>query len=117
MAINNLRVGVEFKPVQRLALRAGFAWSDSPIRGEEVLDSAPLSERRLTYTAGVGFRLTPRWTIDAAYQYASSQSAPYRLFSATYTPAQGPVELVEASPRYSTELIRHQAALTLSYRF
>ncbi len=117
VATNNLRVGVEFKPVQRLALRAGFAWSDSPIRKAEVLDSAPMAERRLTYTAGVGFRLTPRWAIDAAYQYASSQSAPYRLFSSTYTPTEGPVELLEASPRYSTELIRHQMALTLSYRF
>ncbi len=116
-ATNNLRVGVEFKPLQRLALRAGFAWSDSPLAGDGGINSAPVATQTLTYTAGIGFRLSPRFTLDAAYQYASSKSAPYRLFSSTYTPDKGPVELLDQSGSFSSDLVRHHAALTLSYRF
>lgn len=116
-ATNNLRLGVEFKPVKRIALRAGFAWSDSPVGNAELLNSAPVAEQTLTYAVGVGFRLSPRLSLDLAYQYSSSKSAPYHLFSSTYTPENGPTEVLDQSSSYTTDLVRHHAAMTLSYRF
>ncbi len=81
-ATNTLRIGAEVKPLDRLALRAGFACTSSMVRHAELTGSAPLAERVCYYTAGVGFALSRRVSLDAAYQYCKTENSAYRLFYA-----------------------------------
>lgn len=109
---NTLRVGVEAKPHPRVSLRAGFGYSGSMLRNEATFHySTPTTRRMLWYTAGLGVAITPRVTLDVAYQYLTAEQTAYYLFY-----AWDDVSAVTSS-LYKTDLNRHSAALTLSCRF
>lgn len=115
---NTVRAGAEFKALPGLALRAGFGYSGSMLRKGTVM-AQPVIERTIYYGAGIGFALSRICTLDIAYQYMKHTTADYYLFYAAETidtPA-GPQEMFAESSLYRTEFARHNAALTLSFRF
>ena len=63
------------------------------------------------YGAGVGFVLSRGVLLDLAYQYVSSKLSDYYLFY-----AEDKVGYTE-SALYSTDINRHNVALTLGFRF
>lgn len=115
-ATNTLRIGAEVKPIDRLALRAGFAYTSSMVRSAELTASAPLAERVYYCTAGVGFALSRRVSLDAAYQYCKTENSSYRLFYAAERTG-GALAYLDASEPLSTDYTRHNVALTLGVKF
>lgn len=111
-ASNIVRVGAEFKPLPVLALRAGFGYSGSMIRDEDDFPPAsPVIKQTTYYGAGIGFVLARGVLLDVAYQYMSSKTTDYYLFYAE--DKGGHTE----SAVYSTDINRHNVALTLGFRF
>lgn len=107
---NIVRVGAEFKPLPVLALRAGFGYSGSMYK-DDVSPSSPLFTKTTYYGAGVGFVLGRGVLLDIAYQYVSSKTPDYYLFYVW--DEEGSAD----SAVYSTEVKRHNVALTLGFRF
>ncbi len=116
-ATNTLRIGAEFKPIERLSLRAGFSYTSSMVRNAALTESSPLPEQVLYYTAGIGFALSRRITLDLAYQYCQTTNSDYRLFYSVKLPENGPAEPIDRSKSLSTDYTRHNAALTLNVKF
>ena len=108
---NIVRVGAEFKPLPVLSLRAGFGYSDSMVRDDEFPPASPVIKQTTYYGAGVGFVLSRGVLLDLAYQYVSSKLSDYYLFY-----AEDKVGYTE-SALYSTDINRHNVALTLGFRF
>ena len=108
---NILRVGAEFKPLPALALRAGFGYSGSMLKDDKTVLASPAIKQTTYYGAGIGFVLARGVLLDLAYQYVSSKTTDYYLFyaedKAGYT----------ESAVYSTDINRHNVALTLGFRF
>ena len=107
---NIVRVGAEFKPLPVLALRAGFGYSGSMYK-DDVSPSSPLFTKTTYYGAGVGFVLGRGVLLDIAYQSVSSKTPDYYLFYVW--DEEGSAD----SAVYSTEVKRHNVALTLGFRF
>ena len=108
---NILRVGAEFKPLPVLALRAGFGYSGSAFKDDNVVFSSPVIKQTTYYGAGVGFAIARGVVLDVAYQYLSSKTTDYYLFYVQ--DSEGMAE----SARYNTTFTRHNVALTLGFRF
>ena len=108
---NIVRVGAEFKPLPVLALRAGFGYSGSMLRDDNAVLASPAVKQTTYYGAGVGFVLARGVLLDLAYQYMSSKTTDYYLFYAS--DKKGAVD----SAVYSTDIDRHNVALTLGFRF
>ncbi len=114
---NTVRAGVEVRPLPTVALRAGFGYSGSMLRDEKVILATPAVYKTTYYTAGIGFQLGRSAYIDLAYSYVNDKMTPYLLFLADkYDPATGQSEHYQ-SETYSTEMTRHNVALTLGFRF
>lgn len=108
---NILRVGAEFKPLPVLALRAGFGYSGSMLKDDKTVLASPAIRETTYYGAGIGFVLARGVLLDVAYQYMSSKTTDYYLFYAE--DKGGHTE----SAVYSTDINRHNVALTLGFRF
>ena len=82
---NNFRVGVEFKPLPVLALRAGYAYYDSPVKeqtesGEELIFNRIFTTSSSHISAGIGLRLGRATTLDLAYVYSRHHIPAYDLY-------------------------------------
>lgn len=78
-AANNLRVGLEFKPVAWLALRTGYAYYGSPSAvGDNIFD-APIELDSRDLAFGIGFKVG-RTSIDAAFVNKQTNYSDYDLF-------------------------------------
>ena len=82
---NNFRVGVEFKPLPVLALRAGYAYYDSPVKeqtesGEELIFNRIFTTSSSHISAGIGLRLSRATTLDLAYVYSRHHIPAYDLY-------------------------------------
>ncbi len=108
---NIVRIGAEFKPLPIFAIRAGFGYSGSMLRDDNAVLSSPAIKQTTYYTGGLGIMLSRSVSLDVAYQYATSKTTDYYLFY-----AEDNVGMAE-SARYSTEINRHNVALTLGIRF
>ena len=62
------RVGVDYTRNEKLTLRAGAYFDESPIRDEFVTPDIP-DGTRLGLTAGLSYKLSDRFELDAAYVY------------------------------------------------
>lgn len=116
-ATNTLRIGAEFKPTERWALRAGFSYTSSMIRSKSLTGTTPMPDRVLYCTAGTGFALSRRVTLDLAYQYCRTDNDSYRLFYSAERTDTGGLSLLDASEPVSTDYMRHNVALSLSVKF
>lgn len=125
-AANNFRVGVEVKPIPSIALRAGYAYYDSPIKerdeeGNPVIFNDIFTTSSHHVSAGVGFWLGPATTLDLTYVYSRYRVAPFGLYyyeGAARLP-EGTVNQVTFTPGDvpAGVLNRHSAILTLSFLF
>lgn len=116
-ATNSLRIGAEFKPTQRWALRAGFSYTDAVAEQDKYALNGAVSEQTIYYTGGAGFRITPRIGLDLAYRYMKSEMSDYRLFYSSQDSGSSEVKLYDASQKISSTICRHNLALTLSVKF
>lgn len=124
---NTVRIGAEFKPLPFMAIRAGFGYMGSMLRGDgytvndydknadgsynPVPASSPMAREVLYYSAGLGFSISPHTVLDFAYQYQTTEHTYYNLFY--FADQSG----VNASGTYNTTFNRHAVALTLGFRF
>lgn len=116
---NTLRVGVEVRPLPILAVRAGFGYTGSMLRDEQVYLSSPVVYQTTYYTAGLGFMISRSVYLDLAYCYIKDKQTPYHLFYGSKFSNASDTEPTEhyQSEAYRTDLTRHNVALTLGFRF
>lgn len=116
---NNLRVGLEVRPVPSVAVRAGYGYVGSMLKEKGTILSQPATEEMNYLTAGLGFKLGRACYIDVAYCYSKAESTEYMLFYGNRYPdmvSSEPAEIYE-SDRFKTDLTRHNIALTFGVRF
>lgn len=117
---NTFRVGVEFKPISSLSIRAGYSYVSSPVRKEakdnrEVIYTSSLMpsyrfDNSTNYvTCGLGYRYS-HFYVDLAYVY-KNMGAEYHAF----TPDIGPNAI--PSPQSKVSLTDNQIVLSMGYRF
>ena len=116
---NTIRVGAEVRPIQRIALRAGFGYSGSWLQDENTVLSSPITKSTTYYSAGIGFILSRSTYLDLAYSYQTSKQTEYNLFYADYYDKDNNYidEDSSYSDYYSTDINRHNISLTLGFRF
>ena len=141
--VHTVRLGAEAMLSDRIALRAGYRYSSSPVKNArlkgdmastEVLVSGPavhytLPDSQNSYSLGAGFRITPSLSLDLAYVYSDTKARtfafPYVNDYGTYLNASDadiragkvkPDELVGMQAIKETNQ-RHKAVATLSIRF
>ena len=122
-ATHNVRAGVEFKPINCLALRLGYNYASSAYNKNISLDQYSLDSYAMNYatttsfmrmsdvhsiTAGVGYK-GKRTYIDLAYKY-KDQKADFYAFDATSQ------SLSSLNPVVA-DLSRHQITATLGFKF
>lgn len=74
-AVNVMRFGVEYQPVNKLFLRLGYSHNSSAYKAKELKKFEKLDQ----YSAGIGFR-SRGFSIDAAYVYGSKNYAPTEYY-------------------------------------
>lgn len=116
---NTLRIGAEVRPLPMLALRAGYGYNGSMLKDSQTILTSPAVYQTDYYTAGVGFSFR-RAYIDVAYCYSQNKLTPYMLFYGNrYDLADdsGRSDEIHSSGLYTTEINRHNIALTFGFRF
>lgn len=117
---NTFRVGVEFKPISSLSIRAGYCNVSSPVRKEaknnqEIIYTSSLApsyrfDNSTNYiTCGLGYRYQHVYA-DLAYVYKHMSSTYH-----AYTP--DPDYPGISSPQSKVDLSNSQVVLSLGYRF
>lgn len=115
---NSLRAGLEVRPLPAFALRIGYGYTGSMLKEKNTILSSPAICETSYYTAGVGFNLGRSCFLDLAYCYTQNKMTEYMLFYGNrYDNDDASLDVIYESDRYSTELKRHQVALTFGYRF
>jgi long-chain fatty acid transport protein len=66
-----LRLGAEFRVIDPLALRAGFAYDPSPVPADTMGPELPDADR-FNYMVGAGYKIA-NWTIDGAFMYVDKK--------------------------------------------
>ncbi len=124
---NNFRVGVEVKPIQKIALRAGYAYYDTPLNekdenGDPIVFNDIFTTSSHHISAGIGFWLNNTTTLDLTYVYGRYRIAPFSIYyydGAARLP-EGMVNHVTYSPGddvFGGHLDRHTITLSLNILF
>lgn len=116
-ATNNVRAGLEIKPVQHLALRAGGGYSSSMLDDSSAAYDTPTTTDSWYFTLGAGIRLGQRISLDVAYQRLTENRSQYYLFYEDVLDESGQWTPGLDSGIYETAFKRHFVSLTMSYRF
>ncbi len=132
---NNVRVGLELKPVSALALRAGVALYDSPVVANKydgpiderkyvtpadnmpasVIDN-PVATKVTNYSAGLGYR-NRGFSLDLAYVFSDTEYSNYSLHS-YWDENQDTGELTKlGSGPVKTSMKRNILTMTMGFRF
>ena len=119
---NTFRAGLELKPTQRLALRAGYGHSGSMLRSgadEDLVYMTPVVCKTDMWSVGLGYALSRRVSLDVAYQNVSSRTTDYSLFYAMAYDDAGMIDWGDSysSDLFSTRFSRHNVAMTLTVKF
>lgn len=112
--VHSLRVGVEAKALPWLSLRVGGGFKSSVLDDNYnfVAFSEPMADRLWYASAGLGFRLSKMVSLDLAYQYRNTHYSNYRSYYTQYKE-----NVPNASPLYGLDMLNHNIALTLAFRF
>lgn len=125
--VSTLKVGMEFKPVDMLAIRLGYNYV-SPMFKEKGYRDQSISSPGTAYatstdytnwkatnrfTAGVGFNYD-RISIDVAYQY-SAQNGDFYPFMSYKDNSDSQYDCIPTSSEVSFK--RHQLLMTVGYKF
>jgi long-chain fatty acid transport protein len=70
---SGMRVGVDYRATDRLAIRGGFLAHQAAAPDGSVTPDLP-EGARLEYTVGLGVRTNDRFSVDAAYQYIDQET-------------------------------------------
>lgn len=122
---NTLRVGAEYKVTPQFAIRAGVAYSDSPIKdplrnGEKevvtvgTIPHYTIEKNTTDYTVGFGYRFTPNFYMDLACVYRTHKDDVY-AFSSMFDGDSGQAVILSQPATMKTNTTR--VALTLGYKF
>ena len=95
---SNIRLGLEVKPVENFALRAGYSFYGSPYKNS--VQGGDPTKQAISF--GLGYR-NDGFFIDAAYRYIMSKSGLYSIYNNSNT----------VNETYNTS----QIALTVGFRF
>lgn len=120
---NTIRVGAEFKATPQFAVRAGVAYSDSPLENPfkngnvevATVGTIPhftIDKGMINYTVGLGYRFTPNFYTDLACVIGSHKEDAY-VFSSMMEGGQKILEAQSATLKTNTTRV----ALTLGYKF
>ncbi len=113
-ATNNVRVGVEVRPLPIFALRAGYGYSSSMLKDASLAYEVPQLTECDYFTLGAGVNISRRVSLDVAYQRLSDEQSDYRLFY-SYDNSTG--SFADTSDLYRTSLTRHFISLSLGVHF
>ena len=120
---NTIRVGAEVKVIPQFAVRAGFAWSDSPMKSTlkdvnaEVATVGMIPSYTIdggdimNYTIGFGYRFTPNFYMDMACVLTN-----YKENAFAFSNITDGSTFVEAQPA-TLKTSSTRVALTLGYKF
>jgi long-subunit fatty acid transport protein len=113
LGVHYLRGGIEVKPAPWLSLRAGGGLNSNIMADnyDSIRFSEPINDYSWYASAGLGFRLGKVTSVDLAYQYINSRYTNYYSF---YTQLG---DVPNCSPLYGLDIIKHNVALTLAFRF
>lgn len=117
---NTFKVGLEFKPISSLSIRAGYAHVSSPVRKEAKDNMLTIYTSSLTpsyrldnntnyITFGLGYRYSHIY-VDLAYVYKKMDSE-YHAFTPDVSSHAAP------SPQAKVSLNNNQIVLSAGYRF
>ena len=106
-------IGAEYRPLDWLALRAGYTYETSPLQDDKCYDYLVPSNGRSYYTAGVGFAYGS-WTLDLAYMYINVRDVNYPSFGGAGKVENGIIKEFAGKAHNSH---CHNAAVTIGYRF
>ena len=124
-SMNTIRVGAEVKVTPQFAVRAGVAYSDSPIKdklknGEKevftvgTIPNYTIDKGVMNYTVGIGYRFTPNFYTDLACVFRTHKEDVY-TFSNMFA-GDDPKPFLEAQPA-TMKTNTTRVALTLGYKF
>lgn len=127
-AAHTLRLGLEYNLGKRVALRGGWQWSSAPSYSDAIDRDEPRVEALVTdahlhyslpqgstaFSLGMGYRFSPKWTLDFALTMRSNRSNVY-AFPAIRDEVRD--EWLTGLSPISYKQNVTQAALTLSYRY
>lgn len=117
--VNSFRLGAEYRVTKGLSLRAGYAWSPSPVKKSyrDNMETVYTDGLRLGYvldddtyyiTGGLGFRSGGFYT-DLAYVYKNRE--------AFYHPYPSDPQAPYATPQVRVSSVNHQIVLTMGWKF
>ena len=117
---STVRIGAEYKFTPQFSGRLGYAWMQNPYEADfgdgkrEVMTAGTVTHYTLDgdvnyFTAGIGYRFTPRFYMDAAFVYRAQKNDLY-----FYSPIEA---LDVASYPASYDLKTYKGMLTLGYKF
>lgn len=120
---NTIRVGAEYKITPQFSVRAGAAFTDSPIKTQlkegkiEVMTAGTITNYTIdkgvtNYTVGLGYRFTPNFYTDIACVFRSHKEDVY-AFSSLFDEKGPIVDSQAATMKTNTTRV----ALTLGYKF
>ena len=123
--MNTIRVGAEVKVTPQFAVRAGVAYSDSPIKdklknGEKevftvgTIPNYTIDKGVMNYTVGIGYRFTPNFYTDLACVFRTHRKMFMR--SLICLREIDPKPFLEAQPA-TMKTNTTRVALTLGYKF
>ncbi|MCM1300381.1 MAG: transporter [Alistipes senegalensis] len=113
-ATNNLRAGIELRPLPIFALRAGYGYSSSMLKDESLAYEVPQLTDSHYFTLGAGVNLSRTVSLDVAYQHLTDHQSEYRLF---YSYDRTTDAFSYSSDLYKTSFTRHFIAFTLGVHF
>ncbi len=125
---HTLRAGLELNATRRLALRAGYRYTSKPGYASGVDQDVPDLEAytagtvvhyRLpgvlnSFSLGMGYRLSPSWTLDVAYTHMSQTD---RVLAFPFIKDIRIKHDVKPITAIKDLQARHQLSATISYRF
>ena len=124
-AADNFKVGIEFKPLQMLALRAGYAYYGSPIKetdsqGNKLVFNGITTTSSNHISAGIGIWLGRATTLDIAYVYSRYNIAPYAMYYYTgqaYLPSGSQQNVTYAPQADIMDSVLNRHFITFSFNF
>lgn len=115
-AANNFRAGLEIKPIEALALRAGYAYYGSVVKDDNRVFYQPISTKGYNISAGIGYRYK-NFNLDFAYIYMNSTLSAYDLYYYNGADNDGN-NITVTNPSYiETTRTRNNFTLSMGLRF
>ncbi len=105
---NTVRLGGEFRVTPAVSLRGGYGYASSIIEsGQDISDTpaSPTINSTKYYSAGMGFTVSKHFTVDFAYMLYKTSYSDFQLYD------------VAAAELYSLDFVRHNIAMTTSFKF